>query len=79
MGLLDVGRRAGRAALGHHVTGAAFASAALGRHTKFKLDLVKTHAGMGMAGNFAVRDSAADTDDHGGWPLLADEQGMKLL
>jgi hypothetical protein len=62
--LLDMGRGAGRAALGHHVTGTAFAAAALGRHTEFELDLVKAHAGTGVTGDFTVRDSAADTDDH---------------
>ena len=28
-------------------------------------DFVKTHPGPGMAGNFAIRNSAADADDHG--------------
>lgn len=52
-------------ALGHHVAGAAFTAAALGGHTQLELDLVKTHAGTGVAGDFTVRNSAADTNDHG--------------
>jgi hypothetical protein len=39
---------------------------ALGGHAKLELNVVKTHAGAGMAGNFTVGDSAADTDDHDG-------------
>ena len=55
-------------ALGHHIACAAFALAALGGHAQFKLDFVKAHARTGVAGDFAVRDPAADTDDHGsGW------------
>ena len=53
-------------ALCHHVAGTAFAAAALGCNTQFKLDFVKAHAGPGVAGNFAVGDSAADTNNHGG-------------
>lgn len=53
-------------ALGHHVARTALAAAALGTHAQFKLDFVKAHAGPGMAGNFAVGDSAADTNNHGG-------------
>jgi hypothetical protein len=60
-----MGRRAGRAALGNHLTGAAFAAATLGGHAEFDLDLVKTHACAGVASYFTVRDAAADTDDHG--------------
>jgi hypothetical protein len=60
-----MGRRAGRAALGNHLTGAAFAAATLGGNTEFELDLVKTHTVAGVAGYFTVRDAAADTDDHG--------------
>ena len=65
-GLLNVGRWAGRAALGDHITGAAFTAAALGRDTEFKLDLVKAHACAGVADDVTVRDATADTDDHGG-------------
>jgi hypothetical protein len=64
LGLLDMGRGAGRAALCHHVTGTALAAATLGRHTEFELDLVEAHASTGVTGDFAVRDTAADTDDH---------------
>ena len=64
-GELDVGCGAAGAALRHHVTGTTFTPATLGGHTQFELDLVETHTGVGMAGNFAVGDSAADTDDHG--------------
>jgi hypothetical protein len=63
-GELDVGGRAAGAALRHHVAGAAFALAALGGNAEFELDLVKAQACTGMAGNFAVRDSAADANDH---------------
>jgi hypothetical protein len=65
-GLLDVGRWAVRAALGDHITGAAFATAALGSDTEFELDLVEAHACAGVADDVTVRDAAADTDDHGG-------------
>lgn len=64
-GELDVCGRAGAVALRNNVTRAAFTLAALGGNTQFELNLVKTQTGTGVAGNFAVRDSAADTDDHG--------------
>lgn len=64
-GELDVGCRAGAAALRDDVARAAFALAALGGDTQLELNLVKTQTGTGVAGNFAVRDSAANTDDHG--------------
>jgi len=68
-GELDVGGRANGTALRDNVARAAFALAALGGDTQFELDLVKAQAGTGVTGNFAVRDSAADTNDHGlaGW------------
>ena len=53
------------AALSHYVPCTTFALAALGGNTELKLNLVETHASLCMAGNFAVRNSAADTDDHG--------------
>ena len=49
----------------HHVPGATFALTALGGDTEFKLNLFKAHACACVAGNFAVRDSVADADDHG--------------
>ena len=48
-----------------HVTCTAFALTALGGNTQFKLDLVEAHSSVGMAGDVAVRNSAADADDHG--------------
>jgi hypothetical protein len=63
--LMDVCGRAGAAALRDNVARAAFALAALGGDTQFELDLVKAQTGTGVAGNFAVGDSAADTNDHG--------------
>jgi hypothetical protein len=65
VGELDVGLRAACAALGHDVAGATLALATLGGHAEFELNLVKAHPSAGMAGNFAVRDSAADANDHG--------------
>ena len=64
-GKLDVGGGATVAALRHHVTGAAFTLAALRGHAEFKLDLVKAQARAGMADDFAVGDTAADTNNHG--------------
>ena len=61
----DVGYRAGAAALINYVPGTAFALSALRRHAQFKLDFVKAHASTGVAGNVAVRDAAADADNHG--------------
>ena len=61
----DVSRRADAIALGDHVAGAPFALAALGGYTQLELDLVKPHARTRVPSNVAVRNSTADTDDHG--------------
>lgn len=63
--LMDVCGRATAAALRDHIARAAFTLAALGGDTQFELDLVETQPGTGVAGNFAVGDSAADTNNHG--------------
>ena len=65
-GELDVGRRAADAALTDNIAGTIFALTTLGGNTQFKLNLVKTHARTCVTGNFAVRDSVAHADDHGG-------------
>ena len=64
-GELDVCCRTSATALSDEVTRAAFALAALGGNTQFELNLLKTQPRTGVAGDFAVGDSAADTDDHG--------------
>jgi len=53
------------AALGHHIACATFAAPALGGHAQLELDLVERHARMRVACNFAVRNPAAYTNDHG--------------
>ncbi len=55
-----------RVALCHYIPRAAFALAALGCNAQLKLDLVKAKTCPRMAGNLAIRNSAADTDNHGG-------------
>lgn len=62
-------------ALGNDIPRASFALAALGGHAEFELDFVKAHARTRVARDFTVRDSAANTDDHGdgartGWLLM---------
>lgn len=59
------GHRVQGIALGDHVARAAFAATALGGDTQLKLDFVKPHASAGMAGNVTVRNTAADTNNHG--------------
>ncbi len=56
-------------ALSHHITGAILTLATLRGHTQLKLDVVKTHAGPYMAENFPVRNTFADTNNHGTVPL----------
>ena len=65
-GELDMSGRAACTALRHNVTGTTFALSTLGGNTQFKLNLVKAHASTCVTDNFAVRDSVADADDHGG-------------
>lgn len=64
-GELDVSCRAAAVALRDHVACATFALAALGGDTQFELDLIETQPGTGVAGDFAIGDSAADTNNHG--------------
>ena len=69
------GDRVRRAALGYDIPRTSFALAALSGHAKFELHFVKAHARARMARNFAVGNSAANTDDHGegartGWLLM---------
>ena len=64
-GQLQLGRRGAGTELRHHVADTTFALTALGRNTEFELNLGKAQPGTGMAGDVPVRNSAADTDDHG--------------
>lgn len=73
-GELDVGCRAGTAALRDHIPGTPFALTALGGNPEFELDIVKAQTGTRMACYFTVRNSAADTDDHGIGLLVIDSK-----
>lgn len=53
-------------ALGDHIAGATFTLAALGGHAEFKLNLVKTHPGTRVAGDFSIGDPVAYANNHGG-------------
>lgn len=53
-------------ALRDDIARAPFALATLRRHAEFELDVVKTQTGTYMTGDFAVRNSMAYTDNHGG-------------
>lgn len=57
--------RTRRAALLDHIAGATFAAAALQSNTQFELDLIERHPRMRVASDLFVRDSAANTNDHG--------------
>ena len=54
------------AALFHQFAGTAFAATAASGNAQFKLDVVKAHAGVRLAGDLAVGHSVADTNNHGG-------------
>ena len=50
--------------MGHDVTCAAFATATLGGHPQFELDIVKTQTGLRITRDFTVRNSVAYTNNH---------------
>lgn len=60
------GNRVHRTALGHDIAYTPFAAATLGCDTKFELNVIKAETRTRMAGNFTVRNSMADTNNHGG-------------
>ncbi len=64
-GKLDGGDRPARTALGNYVPRRTLALAALGGHAQLELDVFEVHAGVGMASNLAIGDTAANADDHG--------------
>ena len=72
---MECGNRVRRVALGNDIPRASFALAALGGHAEFELYFVKAHTGTRVARDLAVRNSTANTDDHGegartGWLLM---------
>lgn len=77
--VVNGGNVAAGAAFGHYITGAAFAAAALGGNAQFKLNLVERHSGMCMACDFAIRNTVANTDDHGGKQLWLAVEGWSRL
>ena len=62
--MLDVGHWATCAALCHNITNTTFTLPTLSGNTQFKLYFVKTHAGTGVTNDLAVRNSAADANNH---------------
>ena len=61
----NIGAWACDAALLDNVSRTTFTLAALGGDAQFELNLVKTHARTGVAGNVAIRNSVADANNHG--------------
>lgn len=59
------GNRTRGGALGNDLARASFALTTLSGHAKFELHFVKAHAGTRVTRDFAIRDSAAHTNDHG--------------
>lgn len=67
-----------RAALRHDVARAAFTATTLRGHTEFHLDLVERHARACMTCDLAIRDPAANANDHGGQRLVAERTGPSI-
>jgi hypothetical protein len=63
---LKCGHRLARVALRDDLANAALTLATLRCDAQLELDVVEAHSGAGMTGNLTVRDSAANTSDHGG-------------
>jgi len=54
----------GGVALVYDVSGALFATPALGGYAEFKLDVIKVLAFLRVAGDFTVRNTVANANDH---------------
>ena len=65
------------AALRHHVACATFAATTLGGHAEFELNFVESHARARMPCDFAIRDPAADANDHGEKQLAGCEDSIQ--
>jgi hypothetical protein len=65
-GQLKCGHRLARVALCDDRANAALTLAALRCNAQLELNVVEAHSSAGMTGNLTVRDSAANTSDHGG-------------
>ncbi len=61
----DVRRRAGAVALRDDIARVTLAASALRGHTQLELDLVEAQSRLGVAGDVAVGDASADTNNHG--------------